>query len=75
MGAFCRAGSCSDVWSITEIRRDAYVNRTAFYDNDLDIYDLADLVQNRAQGGAYDIYAAIWSQLQLRQNKNAPHVM
>lgn len=51
------------------------MNRTVFYDNDLDIYDLADLVQNRAQGGAYDIYAAIWSQLQLRQNKNAPHVM
>lgn len=42
--------------SVTEICKAAEVNRTTFYANYLDIYDLADAVQKRLEEGVYELY-------------------
>lgn len=42
--------------SVTAICQEADVNRTTFYANYLDIYDLADAVQKRLEEGVREIY-------------------
>ena len=42
--------------SVTEICKTADVNRTTFYANYMDIYDLADAVQKRLEEEVYDLY-------------------
>ena len=42
--------------TVTDVCKSAQVNRTTFYANYLDIYDLADAVQKRLEKEVFDIY-------------------
>lgn len=43
--------------TVTEVCKDAGVNRTTFYANYLDLYDLADAVQKRLEEEVFELYS------------------